>query len=371
MNAQTDTQLTINELMIDKTNLQVIQSRSKSFDLSQLQDHQAVLQVNSFGFSANNITYGLLGEKMGYWGFFPADEGYGILPVWGFATVTASKHPGIEVGERVFGYLPLASHLVITADKVNANGFYDANPDRKSISPVYDHYVRCATDPGYQADKEDWQLNYRPLFMTSFVLDDYVGEHLTPEVKNIVLTSASSKTAYGSAFLLKQHKQARDAHYNVIGLTSAANIDFTKQIGCYDQVLSYDEYATTLNHGATWVLDFAGNKSLLLDLQRFLAEQLHKMVFIGVTDVQAQGKKVQGELNGELFFAPAQVKKRTAEWGGQGFLQRYASAWLGFSGHMSPYIQTRQIQGVENIIELYKQGVAGQFNTSEMNVVLF
>ena len=74
---------------------------------------QVRLAVGVFGMSANNISYAMTGEFLGYWAHFPVDEERGCVPVWGFADVVESRHPDIEVGERIFGYLPMATELVV------------------------------------------------------------------------------------------------------------------------------------------------------------------------------------------------------------------------------------------------------------------
>ncbi len=110
------------QIWVDQQNLANTNVVSRDINISDLQQDEVLLETDSFGFSANNITYAALGFKMGYWGFFPAksdndvDEahGFGIVPVWGFATVKASCHSDIKVGEKVFGYLPMASHWVKT-----------------------------------------------------------------------------------------------------------------------------------------------------------------------------------------------------------------------------------------------------------------
>lgn len=361
----------IKEIWIDKQDLATTQIKDVALDTDLMSADDVLLEVDSFGFSANNITYAVFGDKMGYWGFFPAVDGWGKVPIWGFATVAKSNHPDIQVGEKVFGYLPMASHLLITAGKVTEHGFFDIAPRRKSISPVYDNYVRCSTDPGYRPDKEDWQLNYRPLFMTSFVLDDFVGENLSEQTKTVIVTSASSKTAYGAGFLLKHHQQERNANYKVVGLTSSSNVAFTEGSGCYDQVVSYDEWQSIDMSGEVWVLDFAGNKELLLNLQQVNKDQSAKLIFIGATDVEAQNDKPMGNLDGELFFAPAQVKKRTQEWGQQGFGMKYAQAWQGFSKHIENLVKTHEYQGAEEIARIYVEGLQGKFKTDEMIVARF
>ncbi|GAC14121.1 DUF2855 family protein [Aliiglaciecola lipolytica] len=359
------------QIQTSKTDLRQLKVSNDTIDTDLLASDQVVLKIESFGFSANNITYALFGEKMGYWGFFPAEEGFGIMPIWGFATVEYSNHPLISIGEKVFGYLPFATHLVISAGKVTPHDFYDINEQRHSISSVYDQYVRCNADPAYDSAKQDWQLNFRPLFMTSFVLDDFVREIATKSVNTIILTSASSKTAYGTAFLLRQHAQRSGLNYQVVGLTSNKNRSFTNQIGCYDQVVGYQDFASLDKSANSIVLDFSGNKPLLLELQSHFANNLEKMIYIGVTDVDSQAQSFAGELNGEFFFAPTQVNKRIKEWGGKGFMQRYSEAWGTFSQHMKPYLQTTYLQGIDDIKQIYLQGVDGNFLTNQMYVLRF
>jgi hypothetical protein len=364
----------INEIWIEKSNVANTKIVEKQFNSKQLSTDEVLLKVDSFGFSANNITYSIFGDKMGYWGFFPADDTWGIVPIWGFATVLESNHTDVKVGEKIFGYLPMATHLVITAGKTSPTHFFDISEKRKSISPVYDNYVRCATDPGYQVDREAWQLNYRPLFMTSFVLDDYVGEEIVAAkqpVQQIILTSASSKTAYGAAHLLMKHKAQRGLDYQVIGLTSASNKAFTQGLGCYDQVLSYDEIAQLGKDKVSWVLDFAGNKNLLLNLQKQFADHLDKLVLIGSTDVDAQQDKPDGYLDSEFFFAPSQVKRRTGEWGHAGFAERYAKAWQHFAVHMNDKVAVAEYSGAKAIEALYHTGLDNRLNNFEINVLTF
>ncbi|WP_299074028.1 DUF2855 family protein [uncultured Paraglaciecola sp.] len=364
----------ITEVWIEKAKLENTKVIEKEFTSAQLKSDEVLLESDAFGFSANNITYAVFGDKMGYWGFFPADDTWGIVPMWGFATVRESKHPEVKVGEKVYGYLPMASHLVITAGKTSPTHFFDISEKRNSISPVYDNYVRCASDPGYQFDREVWQLNYRPLFMTSFVLDDLVGEGLMaakPPVTQVLITSASSKTAYGAAHLLMKHKKDRGLDYQVIGLTSANNKAFTQDLGCYDKVLSYDDIAQLGKEQVSWVLDFAGNKGLLLNLQTQFADKLDKLVLIGSTDVDAQQDKPDGHLDSEFFFAPSQIKKRTGEWGHAGFAERYASAWQSFALHMNDKVAVAEYSGVKAIEALFHTGLENKLNNAEINVLKF
>ena len=92
------------------------------------------MKVDRFALTANNITYAVLGDQLKYWQLFPAPDGFGIVPVGGFGDVIASRHPGIAEGERLFGYFPMASHLVIAADAVHPRGLRDRRPSNVSTA---------------------------------------------------------------------------------------------------------------------------------------------------------------------------------------------------------------------------------------------
>src|SRR5215468_8908712 len=136
-----------------------------------------LVKVERFAFTANNITYAMLGDRLKYWQLFPAPEGYGNIPVWGFGEVIASKHPGIAIGETLFGYFPMATHLVIEAADVSKRGLRDAAAHRQGVSPVYNAYARVSGDPAFTGRQGDYQALLRPLFMLSFLVDDFLAEN--------------------------------------------------------------------------------------------------------------------------------------------------------------------------------------------------
>ena len=124
---------------------------------------QVRVQVDCFALTANNITYAAMGEMLQYWQFFPSSEpGWGIVPVWGFGTVQESLHPDVVVGERLYGYWPMASEAVLSPHRTSATGFSDGAAHRAGLHAVYNHYLRCNTDPFYRADNEDIQALLRP-----------------------------------------------------------------------------------------------------------------------------------------------------------------------------------------------------------------
>src|SRR4249919_1638559 len=94
-----------------------------------LADGQVRVRIDSFALTSNNITYAAFGEAMSYWQFYPTGaEGWGSIPVWGFASVVHSLHPGVAVGERLYGYFPMASAVVLTPERLSPERFTDAAP---------------------------------------------------------------------------------------------------------------------------------------------------------------------------------------------------------------------------------------------------
>jgi len=94
------------------------EARLATADDTPLAAGQVRVRVDAFALTANNVTYAAFGEAMHYWQFFPArEEGWGIVPVWGFGTVVQSLHPGVAVGERLWGYWPMAASASTTTQR--------------------------------------------------------------------------------------------------------------------------------------------------------------------------------------------------------------------------------------------------------------
>src|SRR5262249_29784324 len=146
-------------------------------DAGALPDEALLVKVSRFAFTANNVTYAVLGDQLKYWSLFPAPDGFGNVPVWGLGEVIASKHPGVSVGEALFGYFPMATHLVIEAADVSKRGLRDGAAHRQVAASVYNVYARVGGDPAFTGRQGDHQALLRPLFMLSFMVDDYLAEN--------------------------------------------------------------------------------------------------------------------------------------------------------------------------------------------------
>ncbi|MBL0918087.1 MAG: DUF2855 family protein [Hydrogenophaga sp.] len=329
---------------------------------------QVRVRVEHFAYTANNITYAAFGEAMNYWQFFPvaADaDGWGVVPVWGFAVVVQSTHAGVAVGERLYGYWPMATHAVLQPARLSAEHFFDAAPHRAALHPVYNQYLRCAADPLYRADREALQALLRPLFLTAWLIDDFMADNgffgTTAAGRRgaLLLSSASSKTAYATAAQLAQRPDVE-----VIGLTSAANVAFCESLGVYHRVLRYDQLDALPADTPCIYVDFAGSGPLRQAIhERFGA--LAYSCAIGGTHVNELGGG-QG-LPGPrpvLFFAPAQAKKRHGDWGAAEFNTRLAQAWHAFLAKVSaptpPWLQVQEHRGPAAVQAAHALVLGGQ-----------
>lgn len=339
---------------------QLKRTQLRTLEDTPLTDGQVRLRVDYFALTSNNITYAAFGDAMNYWSFYPSGEaGWGIIPVWGFATVTQSLHPGVAVGEKLYGYYPMASSVVLEPTKLNGKSFVDGATHRKELHPVYNQYMRTTSDPFYTPGTEAVQALLRPLFITSWLIDDFFGDNQFFGANVAILSSASSKTAYGTAFQLKQ----RDG-MEVIGLTSASNVAFCESLGCYSRILTYEQLDQIKADAACVYIDFAGNAALRSDIHtRFV--NLKYSCSIGGTHVEnLGGSKGLAGPRAILFFAPAQIKKRIEEWGGAEFGKRMVQAWTSFTGAVSnskmSWVTVQHHSGADAVTKAYAQVLGGR-----------
>lgn len=291
------------ELHIDKKNIRAAQWAEVA--APPLAPGAARLKLDLFALTANNITYAALGEGvLGYWDFFPAPEGCGKTPVWGFGAVTESNAPDIVKGARFYGYYPIAETLDVVVRKSPA-GFIDAAPHRAAKSPIYNHYTDIAADPAYDAAYEAEQTLFRPLYATGWWAADCVRQ---AQARVVILSSASSKTALATA-----HQLRRLGGQEIIGLTSPGNEAYVRDTGLYDRVVLYADAATLTAQAPATFVDFLGRRDLTAAVHAALGDALTRSIVIGITDWQSAAAAPAAPLPGpkpEFFFVPAYAGER-------------------------------------------------------------
>lgn len=347
---------------------QLTDAQIVSAEASPLQDGAVRLAIESFSVTANNVTYAVVGDGFKYWDFFPAPEGFGIVPMWGHARVIESLHPDIAVGERVYGYLPMASHLDVLPGRVSAGGFMDMAAHRQPMSPVYNSYTRLAADPEHDPAREAERMIFGPLFRTGFLIEYFLRGADWFGADQVILTSASSKTAMGLASVARQSSP----QVKRIGLTSKGNVAFVEASGLYDEVVAYDDLER-LPVAPSVSVDFAGNAELLGRIHHHFAEALMQSVLVGATHVEA--RSVFGNnaaLPGpkpQLFFAPdhavAFFKAHGPEEGGK----LVAAAWREFLKAAEGSIAVERHKGLDAARTTFTQMLAGQIDPAKGIVI--
>ncbi len=271
-----------------------------------LADGAARLKLDLFALTANNVTYAAMGEGMlGYYDFFPAPDGLGKVPVWGFATVTDSNAPGVEVGARYYGYFPLAETLDVTPANAGPRGFTDAAAHRAPKAAIYNQYINTAADPAYDAAFEPEQALFRPLYGTGWWAADCIAQD---KPKSVILSSASSKTALATAHQLRKRGGA-----DLIALTSSGNAAYVRETKLYDRVVNYDDVAALSVEAPATYVDFLGRAEINAAAHAALGDALKRSIAIGITDWADRASAPATPLPGpkpEFFFVPTYAAGR-------------------------------------------------------------
>jgi hypothetical protein len=326
---------------------------------------EALLRVDTFGLTANNVTYAVMGEAMSYWDFFPAEDGWGRVPMWGFAEVERSEAEGVGPGTRVYGYLPPSSHLLTRPVSVDGQGFLDGSPHRAALPSAYHRYLASGADPFYRADTEAIQMLLRPLFFTSFLIDDQLADEGLTGRGPVIVSSASSKTAIAAAFLL-----ARREGVELIGLTSSGNADFVEGLGIYGRTVAYEEI-DSLERGAATYVDIAGDGDVRRAVHSHFGDELAHSMAVGITHWEELGAG-EGELPGPapaFFFAPDRVVKRSEDWGRAGLEQRVAEAWHPFCEWTAGWLETIPGEGFEAVRRAYLEVLEGGVDPRTAHII--
>ena len=337
--------------------------------LAELDEGVVRLAIESFSVTANNVTYAVAGDSFKYWDFFPAPEGLGIVPMWGHARVIESRCPDITEGERVYGYLPMASHLDVIPGRITPGGFMDSAAHRQPMSPVYNNYTRLSTDPEHDPAREAERMIFGPLFRTGFLIEYFLRGQDWFGAEQLVVTSASSKTALGLASVARQTSPG----IKRVGLTSKGNVAFVEATGLYDEVLAYDDLER-LPVVRSVSVDFAGNAELLAGIHRHFEAALAHSALVGMTHIEARstfgggGEPLPGP-KPALFFAPdhavAFFKAHGPEDGGK----LVAAAWHTFLKAADGTVAIERHTGLEAARAVFTTMVAGQIDPAKGIVI--
>ncbi len=315
-----------------------------------LADGEVRLSLDAFALTANNVTYAAFGgPPMQYWNFFPSGaEAQGRVPVWGFATVADSKTEGVAEGQRVYGYFPISEELIVSPIRVSERGFMDGAAHRQGLAPIYNSYAFTTTDPAYVEGAEPEQMLFRPLYLTGWMICDFLME-ASPRPDVAVISSASSKTAIAAAHSL-QRRGVR-----TVGVTSPRNVDFVKKSGLYDEVLTYDDVASYNGTGTAAYVDFVGRPALTKAVHEACGDNLAHSMVIGATDWETD-RMPSGDLPGPtptLFFVPDYAANRAKQLPAGELDARTGKDLVSFYPVSRAFVTPKPVKGADAITQAW------------------
>lgn len=338
------------ELWVNRKNLR--ETKIARLDQQPLEEGQIRVIIDKMGLTANNVSYALSGDLIGYWKYFPAEGEWGNVPGWAMGDVVESRSAAIAVGERLYGFFPMASEIVLEPGEVADDLFTDATPHRAGLPALYDQYSRTQCEPDYLRSLEDERCLLFPLFITSFVLYDFLIDNAFFGAQQIIIGSVSSKTGFGLAHLLKNDP---DVGQQVIGITSPGNVGFVQSLNCCDRIVTYgDESAIDANLATAWV-DMSGDGPLTNRLHHMLGENMVESCIVGATHWDADRGRDK-ELPGAaptFFFAPGHIAKRDAEWGQGEIWRRGSIAGAEIAESVSGRIAVERISGIVSVSAIW------------------
>ncbi|MBW8637993.1 DUF2855 family protein [Hoeflea sp. WL0058] len=332
-----------------------------------LTDGEIRVRVARFALTANNVTYGVVGEKIGYWKFFEAadnaDGGWGVIPVWGFAEIVESNTPDVSVGDRIYGYFPMADELVMRPTRVSDSRMIDGVAHRADLPPVYNSYARIPAAASRDLDNERMLLH--PLYATSFCLHDFLVDNGWFGAERLIIVSASGKTAIGLAYAVKEDESGLPT----LGLTSPRNRAFVESLGLYDTVLDYDQIASVPDAPSV-IVDMSGSGPVLSALHRRLGDNMRFCSNVGLShwDDNQMGPDFIRERS-SMFFAPGHIKKRAGELGPGEFESRANAFWERSALRSRDWLKLKMIKSLPDAVPVFEELRAGLV-TPETGIVV-
>jgi len=326
----------------------------KELTIPEIGEGEVLFRIDRYAFTANNTTYAVLGDMLKYWNFFPADEENGIVPVWGFAEVVASKNEAINIGDYYYGYYPMSTYLKVEPVKNTNFGFVDGAAHRQEMAAIYNFY-ELTKNVMSQPLVLDYAPIFRPLFTTGFLSYYFLKETNFFNAKNIILTSASSKTALAQAYML--HQNAIEDGNNIIGLTSLKNKAFVEQTGFYNQVLTYNQVDQIPIDDAI-IIDFTGRGSLINEIFEHLGDHLKYASMIGLTDWQANRSNIVFP-KAKMFFAPGVAQEYGKKWGQGELMKRIGNSLHSFLPIAKKWMDVKYTDNHDDLAKLYMDTMEG------------
>lgn len=350
---------------------QFVEAEIASLSERALSTGEVLVKIDRFAYTANNITYAVAGDMIGYWQFFPAtsdrDEAeWGVIPVWGFADVVSSNNDEIPVGDRFYGYFPPATHTVMKPARVTPTQFLESAEHRRALPAGYNLYRRVSGEPDYDRAMDNARMIFYPLHLTAFCIVDALQDSNWYGAEQIIILSASSKTSLGLAVGLHDMEVGPKS----VGMTSTKNLDSTQELGIYDELHTYTDFAGIDKNKPAVIVDMSGNIAVVNQLVELLGDNMKYVIQVGMTHWDKAGQRVNlPKEQQEFFFAPGHMQKRMKDWGPEEFNKKTNEYYLKSSAKISQWMSYEKIAGLEGLSAIHKDVCNGNIPANKGLVV--
>lgn len=238
---------------------------------------------------------------------------------------------------------------------------------------------------------------YRPLFWTSYWCEDWlhsIGSYKrdTGVKLSILVASASSKTAFSLAYLIRKRIRAGELpDVQIVGVTSKRNVGFTQRLRLYDDVYEYGSFtdgkAFQGDNERRWIyVDVAGNDDFNSRVKAHFASPsvglIVKNVALGVTNLTPSASAnddmkwshnafdplapVFGEPGNrwptvEHFFMPEWLNTRKNQLPVAEIFKRQSKAWSQLMKDCPGWVQLERVYGADKVrddfLRIAKEGL--------------
>ncbi|PKX91135.1 DUF2855 family protein [Aspergillus novofumigatus IBT 16806] len=138
------------------------------------------------GLTSNNLSYARGGDLLHWWKTYPVpptapslyndQSSWGIVPAWGYATVTESNVSGIPPDSLIWGYWPTStSPSLLRLEPSEPAGYWaEVSSHRQQLMPIYNRYEQVPSDEETELDERGWSVLFRGVWVAGYLLSEYV-----------------------------------------------------------------------------------------------------------------------------------------------------------------------------------------------------
>ena len=335
--------------------------------------------------TANNLTYARHAFIANWWDAFPVPTFlpspyndttvYGIVPVWGYAEITASQITGLEVGMILYGFWPSSTLPVDLQLKPTepAGHYIDDTPHRQSMWSYYHRYTFTPQSLNLESPSLAAETVFRPLFECAHALNAYVlgpiAVHPAPKTASsptwphadlrnaaVISLAASGKTArvFNDAVLnTRQTSKGPRAFLAITSNPSTLSLPKPEPSPIKTRILSYTaalsedlpSFLTSLSPTPSKILiaDFGARNNCLAPLISHLRAHLPTSTAIAVVGVGGEPNPLTQPIDVAALLAgmaavPERVQMNTSEVreavveviGAEVYFEGVREGWEGF-----------------------------------------